>query len=54
VHADAAFAMEDDIAEIADGERDVLLAKMALAWRFVENGEEFEFHFEFFGNGFDD
>jgi len=33
---------------------DVLLAKMRWVWRIVEDGEEFEFHFEFFGDGFND
>jgi len=53
--ADAAFAMEDDIAEIADGERGRIAGEDGVGLgEFVENGEEFEFHFEFFGDGFYD
>src|SRR5258708_7526993 len=55
VHADAAFAVEDDIAEIADGERGRVAGEDGIGLgEFVEDGEEFEFHFEFFGNSFDD
>src|ERR1700730_5618475 len=55
VHADAAIAGNDNVREIADGERRSIAGEDSVGLcEFVEDGEKFEFHFEFFGGGFDD
>src|SRR5260221_10847872 len=55
MHPDAAVAVEDDIAEIADGKRGSVAGEDGVGLReLVEDGEQLELHFEFFGNGFDD
>src|SRR5579859_1861513 len=47
--------MDDDVAEVADGERRGGAGEDGVRLgEFVKNSEEFEFHFEFFGDGFDD
>jgi len=55
VHPDAAVAMEDDVAEITDGEGGSVASKDGVGHgEFVEDGEEFQLHLELFGDGFDD
>src|SRR5260221_6787758 len=55
MHPDAAVPVEDNVAEIADGKRGSVAGEDGVGLReLVEDSEQLELHFEFFGNGFDD
>src|SRR5882724_2761577 len=55
VHTDAAIARNRDIRKIRDRKRGSVTCKDGAGFgKFVKNGEELKFHFQFFRNRFDD